>query len=70
MSVTWQISPGASDILLIALCPYVSTVSSANSELEGKWKETLNIEVHVLSMCLILENLSGTMKIPNNAACI
>jgi len=39
--------------------PYVSSVSSISSEMEGIWKETLTIEVQVLSICLLLENLRG-----------
>jgi hypothetical protein len=47
--------------------PYVSTVSSIDSELEGKWKEILLIEVQVLSMFSLLENLRGYHE--NNKQC-
>ena len=52
-----------SDILVIGMCPYVSTVSSINSEMGGIWQETLTIEVQVLSICLLLENLMGNQQI-------
>jgi len=57
-----------SDILLIALRPYLSTVSSIDSELEVKQKETLTIEVQVLSMCSLLENLKDTTKMGHAVA--
>jgi hypothetical protein len=57
-----------SDILFIALRPYVSTISCIDRELQVKQKEILTIEVQVLFTCSLLENLRGTTKMGHAVA--